>query len=305
LTCCVCFFAENLAYLTDKTDYKDPAKFHDVEFEYMNMLAIYMLGALAASQSMGKVGFAFKNVKNSELIMSKRFPTLDGLATEHECVSGAPYITRQTLAYAISLSVSALFYAVNDESNTGRAEEVYDKALRDMEQLSDAKFDECLGGLLAFYVQRVTSPEPPGPGTMPMSRQEVVDSNRARGAPSDARAANDYNVALAVARADRADDAPADAPDPADVGNIAFATAEADITADATAADDDARAGDSDVSVEKTPSGSESESGSSVLAEVPLRAVAEPPRRPPWPPLRARQLPPRGAVAAGAAELWQ
>ncbi len=69
----------------------------------MNMLAIYMLGALAASQSMGKVGFAFKNVKNSELIMSKRFPTLDGLATEHECVSGATYITRQTLAYAISL----------------------------------------------------------------------------------------------------------------------------------------------------------------------------------------------------------
>ena len=191
--------------------------------------------------------------------MSKRFPTLDGLATEHECVSGAPYITRQTLAYAISLSVSALFYAVNDESNTGRAEEVYDKALRDMEQLSDAKFDECLGGLLAFYVQRVTSPEPPGPGTMPMSRQEVVDSNRARGAPSDARAANDYNVALAVARADRADDAPADAPDPADVGNIADATA--DITADATAADDDARAGDSDVSVDKTTSGSESESG--------------------------------------------
>jgi hypothetical protein len=75
-----------------------------------------------------------------QLIMSKRFPTLDGLAsvvaTEHECVSGAPYITRQTLAYAISLSVSALFYAVNDESNTGRADEVYDKALRDMEQSS-------------------------------------------------------------------------------------------------------------------------------------------------------------------------
>ena len=197
-------FAENLAYLTDKTDYKDPAKFHDVEFEYMNLPAIYMLGALAASQSMAKVGFAFKNVKNSELIMSKRFPTLDGLATEHECVSGAPYITRQTLAYAVSLSVSALFYAVNDESNTGRADEVYDKALRDMEQLSDAKFDECLGGLLQFYVQNVNSPEPPGPGTMPLSRQEVAVSNRARGASNDAgAAADDYNVALAVARAGR------------------------------------------------------------------------------------------------------
>ena len=157
----------------------------------------------------------------------------------------------------VLLTCCVCFFAENFSPNTGRAEEVYDKAFRDMEQLSDAKFDECLGGLLAFYVQRVTSPEPPGPGTMPMSRQEVVDS--ARGAPSDARAANDYNVALAVARANRADDAPADAPDPADVGNIAFATA--DITADATAADDDARAGDSDVSVDKTPSGSESDSG--------------------------------------------
>ncbi len=64
----------------------------------------------------------------------------------------------------------------------------------------DAKFDECLEGLLLFYVQNVNSPEPPGPGTMPLSRQEVAVSNRARGASNDARAAaDDYNVALDVA----------------------------------------------------------------------------------------------------------
>jgi hypothetical protein len=64
----------------------------------------------------------------------------------------------------------------------------------------DAKFDECLGGLLLFYVQNVNSPEPPGPGTMPLSLQEVAVSNRARGASNDARAAaDDYNVALDVA----------------------------------------------------------------------------------------------------------
>jgi hypothetical protein len=257
LTCCVCLFAENLAYLTDKTDYKDPAKFHDVEFEYMNLPAIYMLGALAASQSMAKVGFALKSVKNSELIMSKRFPTLDGLATEHECVSGAPYITRQTLAYAVSLSVSALFYAVNDESNTGRADEVYDKALRDMEQLSDAKFDECLGGLLQFYVQNVNSPEPPGPGTMPLSRQEVAVSNRARGASNDAgAAADDYNVALAVARADRVAPGPASAPADAPADAPAPAPAPAVVPADAPT-----DAGDSDSSVAKSSSGSDNESG--------------------------------------------
>jgi hypothetical protein len=259
LTCCVCLFAENLAYLTDKTDYKDPAKFHDVEFEYMNLPAIYMLGALAASQSMAKVGFAFKSVKNSELIMSKRFPTLDGLATEHECVSGAPYITRQTLAYAVSLSVSALFYAVNDESNTGRADEVYDKALRDMEQLSDAKFDECLGGLLQFYVQNVNSPEPPGPGTMPLSRQEVAVNNRARGASNDAgAAADDYNVALAVARADSVAPAPASAPADAPAVARADRVAPADAPVPADAPTD---AGDSDSSVAKSSSGSDNESG--------------------------------------------
>ena len=265
LTCCVCLFAENLAYLTDKTDYKDPTKFHDVEFEYMNLPAIYMLGALAASQSMSKVGFAFKNIKNSELIMSKRFPTLDGLATEHECVSGAPYITRQTLAYAVSLSVSALFYAVNDESNTGRPDEVYDKALRDMEQLSDAKFDECLGGLLQFYVQNVNLPEPPGPGTMPLSRQEVAVSNRARGASNDAgAAADDYNVALAVARADSVAPAPASAPADAPAVARADRVAPADAPVPADAPTD---AGDSDSSVAKSSSGSDNESGAKTNSE--------------------------------------
>ena len=100
-------------------------------------------------------------------------------------------------------------------------------------------------------------------------------STRARGTSNDARlraAADDYNVALAVARADRAAPgpaptnarAPADAPDPADAGIIACATSDAtanrDIIADATAADDDACAGHSraDVSVDsdKTTSGS-------------------------------------------------
>ena len=143
-----------MAYLTETCeDYKDPATYNDYPCEYINLSAIYMLSALAASQSMNKVGFAFKNLKNAQLILSKRFPTVDGLAVEHEQVSGTPYITRQTVAYAISLTVSALFYGVNDESNKGRADEVYDKALRDLEQLSDAKFDECLGELLRFYVQ--------------------------------------------------------------------------------------------------------------------------------------------------------
>jgi hypothetical protein len=41
-------FAENMAYLTDQSDYKDPATFHDYPFEFVNLPAIYMLAALAA-----------------------------------------------------------------------------------------------------------------------------------------------------------------------------------------------------------------------------------------------------------------
>lgn len=95
-----------------------------------------------------------------------------------------------------------------------------------MEQLSCAKFQECLGGLLEYcpesHLARTSLQWIPG--TMHLSRQDVADSNCVCSAPKDASAANDYNVVLAVARADRATDAPADAP----------ADAHADATADAT-----------------------------------------------------------------------
>ena len=167
---------------------------------------------------------------------------MDGLAEEHECVSEAPYITRQTVAYAISLTVSALFYAVNDESNMGRADEVtvYDKALRDLQQLTDDKFTEVLGGLLQYYVQNVTSPEAPGPRTMLLSRQEVAVINRGLGSSSDFRAA----------------DAPADAPAvaPAVAPDVAGAPTDADAPPDASDASSD------DASVAKSTSGSDDSS---------------------------------------------
>ena len=123
---------------------------------------------------MGKIGSAFKNVRNSESIMTKRFPTLVGGNAELEGASDVPYITRHTMVYAISLTVSCLYYAINDESNKGRAEEVYDKALRDLEQMTDVAFTDLLGGLLQYYVQSVVSPEPPGPGPLDMSRQQIA-----------------------------------------------------------------------------------------------------------------------------------
>ena len=163
------FVAENLPYLNDKMDLNSPENFHLYEFDYLNLPSIYILSALAASQSMGKIGSAFKNVRNSETIMAKRFPTLVGGDAELEGASDVPYITRHTMAYAISLTVSCLYYAINDESNKGRAEEVYDKTLRDLEQMTNDAFTDLLGGLLQHKRHGVVCPEPHGPGPLSLS----------------------------------------------------------------------------------------------------------------------------------------
>ena len=65
-------------------DFNSPEKFHEYEFDYLNLPSIYILSALAASQSMGKIGYAFKNIKNAVSITTKTFPTLDGGNAELE-----------------------------------------------------------------------------------------------------------------------------------------------------------------------------------------------------------------------------
>ncbi len=114
-----------MAYFNRDIDFEilDPEKFHETSsFEYMNLPCIYMVAALAGSQSMSKLGSGFKTVKQAESIMSKTFPSIPGGSAELDGASGTPYITRQTVAYAISLSVSCIYYAANNEANKGRAD---------------------------------------------------------------------------------------------------------------------------------------------------------------------------------------
>ncbi len=98
-----------MAYLNETMDLSSPDKFNEMEFQQMNLACIYMLSALASSQSMGRLGLAFKNVKKLEatVIMQKKFPKLSSVpesaAAEFEGVSECPFLTRHTLAYAISL----------------------------------------------------------------------------------------------------------------------------------------------------------------------------------------------------------
>ncbi len=62
--------------------------------------------------------------------------------------------------HSISLTVSCLFYAANDESNQGShgAGDVYDKALPCIELLSSDTLDEVVSRFLAYYVQNISNP---------------------------------------------------------------------------------------------------------------------------------------------------
>ncbi len=69
------------------------------DFQYMNMIAAYMLHSLANSQSMGKLQAGFKSVKGMKRLMDQRFPALEDGLEPLACV------TRETLAYTWFLSV--------------------------------------------------------------------------------------------------------------------------------------------------------------------------------------------------------
>jgi hypothetical protein len=49
-----------------------------IQFEYLNLIAAYMLHALVESQSMGKLLYAFKNVRNMEKFLEENADAPDG-----------------------------------------------------------------------------------------------------------------------------------------------------------------------------------------------------------------------------------
>ncbi len=70
------------------------------------MFAEYMLHALAESQSMGKLLYAFKNVRNMEKFLEENAHADDWTP---------PILTRETMVYAISLSISCVCLHANDD----------------------------------------------------------------------------------------------------------------------------------------------------------------------------------------------
>ena len=78
--------------------------------EPLNMIAAYMLHALAGSQSMGKLLHAFKNVRNMDKFLHENAAPPDGTQ---------PILTRETMSYAISLSISCVCSHANNHTSKG------------------------------------------------------------------------------------------------------------------------------------------------------------------------------------------
>ena len=60
-----------------------------IQFEYLNLIAAYMLHALAESQSMDKLLHAFRNVRNMDKFLEENTHAPDGTQ---------PILARETMA---------------------------------------------------------------------------------------------------------------------------------------------------------------------------------------------------------------
>jgi hypothetical protein len=186
----------------------------------LNEIAAYMLHALAESQSMGKLLFAFKNVRNMEKFLEENAAPPGGRQ---------PLLTRETMAYAISLSVSWLCLHSNDEILKGRASAAYERAMSDLEQMPDSMWHSLLHDVLVQYVTLVTNPEGPAPSVPTMTRPEIIQRDNAR---KKARAAA---IAAAAAANDGGGDADSDAQAEADANAEAEAATEGEASQPAAA----------------------------------------------------------------------
>jgi hypothetical protein len=131
---------------------------------------------------MGKVSAGFKNAKSMTKMLNQTFPALD------EDEAPLPLVTRETLAYAMTLGIWSICFKSDDDMFKGRPEAFYEKALKDLQGLGDEQWDSLLKGLMLEYVGLVTSPQPPGITAPPLGAPDVVAKDAARAAARAAAA---------------------------------------------------------------------------------------------------------------------
>jgi hypothetical protein len=174
--------AENLPYFGKEMDLSlayntEEDTMQSIQFKYLSLIAAYMLHALAESQSMGKLLHAFRNVRNMDKFLEENTAPPDG---------NHPILTRETISYAISLSITCVCFNANDEIVKGRASGAYERALSDLQSMSDPAWHSLLRQLL---VTLLTNPEGPAPSAPALTRAEILKPDTAR-KEANAAAAN-------------------------------------------------------------------------------------------------------------------
>ena len=74
-----------------------------------------------------------------------------------------PILTCETMSYDISLSISCVCFHANNDTSKGRASADYERAMTDLENMSDPAWHTLLRHLLIEYVTLITNPEGPAP----------------------------------------------------------------------------------------------------------------------------------------------
>jgi len=145
------------------------------DYRNMNVVTAYLLSRLAASQSMGIIGAGFKSPKHAVAMLSKRFPAVPDADVP---LGSLPYITRQTVAYALSLVVSAVSYSRTCILTKGRAPMLYEKLYDELAKMTDDVFNEELLLLIRSYLYNTTATEvePAAPASAAPRRAAAADS---------------------------------------------------------------------------------------------------------------------------------
>lgn len=159
----ICHFAfsENLGQFTDDIDLCELMNYSAdeisaKEYRTFNVPAIYLLSVLGASQSMGLIGAGFKNPKACMTMMAKRFPALPETDPP---LAKLPYVTPQTLAYALSLVVTAVCYSSTDIMTKGKAPLLYERLREDFAKVEQEDFNSELATTIRSYLFNATAAE--------------------------------------------------------------------------------------------------------------------------------------------------
>ena len=126
------------------------------DYHAMNVVTAYVLSRLAASQSMGIIGAGFKSPRHAVAMLAKRFPPVPDADVP---LGSLPYITRQTVAYALSLVVSTVSYSRTCILTKGKAPLLYEKIYDELAKMTDDVFNEELLLLVRSYLFNTTAAE--------------------------------------------------------------------------------------------------------------------------------------------------